>query len=152
MFKRKGNGGLWSCRTGPGSPFFWYASFLYFLKRVVFVKWHVSFFRIYMFADSDVTFYWRALGRKGNMLTVSYDNQYLHSFTYYSSRIGSNKGDYVVPDQFSHNISFSYSLQKGRYNVSLECRNFTDEKLYDNFSLQKAGRAFYGKLRVCFGN
>lgn len=47
MFKRKGNGGLWSCRTGPGSPFFWYASFLYFLKRVVFVKWHVSFFRIY---------------------------------------------------------------------------------------------------------
>lgn len=106
----------------------------------------------YMFADSDVTFYWRDLGRKGNMLTVSYDNQYLHSFTYYSSRIGSNKGDYVVPDQFSHNISFSYSLQKGRYNVSLECRNFTDEKLYDNFSLQKAGRAFYGKLRVCFGN
>lgn len=106
----------------------------------------------YMFADSDVTFYWRDLGRKGNMLTVSYDNQYLHSFTYYSSRIGSNKGDYVVPDQFSHNISLSYSLQKGRYNVSLECRNFTDEKLYDNFSLQKAGRAFYGKLRVCFGN
>ena len=53
-----------------------------------------------------------------------------------------NKGDYVVPDQFSHNISFSYSLQKGRYNVSLECRNFTDEKLYDNFSLQKAGRLF----------
>lgn len=106
----------------------------------------------YMFADSDVTFYWRDLGRKGNMLTVSYDNQYLHNFTYYSSRIGSNKGDYVVPDQFSHNISFSYSLQKGRYNVSLECRNFTDEKLYDNFSLQKAGRAFYGKLRVCFGN
>ena len=106
----------------------------------------------YMFADSDVTFYWRDLGKKGNLLTVSYDNQYLHSFTYYSSRIGSNKGDYVIPSQFSHNLSLSYSLQKGRYNVSLECRNFTDEKLYDNFSLQKAGRAFYGKLRVCFGD
>ena len=51
----------------------------------------------YIFADSDVTFYWRDLGRKGNALTVSYDNQYLHSFTYYSSKIGSNKGDYVVP-------------------------------------------------------
>ena len=47
----------------------------------------------YIFADSDVTFYWRDLGRKGNALTVSYDNQYLHSFTYYSSKIGSNKGD-----------------------------------------------------------
>ena len=106
----------------------------------------------YIFADSDVTFYWRDLGKKGNALTVSYDNQYLHSFTYYSSKIGSNKGDYVVPNQFSHNLSLSYSLHGGRYNLSFECRNFTDEKLYDNFSLQKAGRAFYGKVRVYFGN
>lgn len=106
----------------------------------------------YMFADSDVTVYWRNLWKKGNTLTVSYDNQYLHSFTYYSSRIGANKGDYVVPNQFSHNLSCSYSLQNGRYNLSFECRNFTDEKLYDNFSLQKAGRAFYGKVRVYFGN
>ena len=106
----------------------------------------------YIFADSDVTFYWRDLGRKGNALTVSYDNQYLHSFTYYSSKIGSNKGDYVVPSQFSHNLSLSYSLRDGRYNLSFGCRNFTDEQLYDNFSLQKAGRAFYGKVRVYFGN
>lgn len=106
----------------------------------------------YIFADSDVIFYWRDLGRKGNALTVSYDNQYLHSFTYYSSKIGSNKGDYVVPSQFSHNLSLSYSLRDGRYNLSFECRNFTDEQLYDNFSLQKAGRAFYGKVRVYFGN
>lgn len=106
----------------------------------------------YIFADSDVTFYWRDLGRKGNALTVSYDNQYLHSFTYYSSKISSNKGDYVVPSQFSHNLSLSYSLRDGRYNLSFECRNFTDEQLYDNFSLQKAGRAFYGKVRVYFGN
>jgi outer membrane cobalamin receptor len=106
----------------------------------------------YMFADSDVTFYWRNLWKKGNTLVVSYDNQYLHSFTYYSSRIGANKGDYVVPNQFSHNLSLSYGLKNGRYNVSFECRNFTDEKLYDNFSLQKAGRAFYGKVRVYFGN
>lgn len=106
----------------------------------------------YIFADSDVTFYWRDLGRKGNALTVSYDNQYLHSFTYYSSKIGSNKGDYVVPSQFSHNLSLSYSLRDGRYNLSFECRNFTDEQLYDNFSLQKAGRAFYGKVRIYFGN
>lgn len=102
----------------------------------------------YMFADSDVTFNWRNLWKKGNVLTVSYDNQYLHSFTYYSSNIGANKGDYVVPNQLSHNLTLSYSLCNGRYNLSFECRNLTDERLYDNFSLQKAGRAFYGKVRV----
>lgn len=102
----------------------------------------------YRFADSDVTFYWRNLWKKGNTLTVVYDNQYVHSFTYYSSAVGSNKGDYVVPDQFSHNLSLSYSLRNGRYNLSFECSNLTNEKLYDNFSLQKAGRAFYGKVRI----
>ena len=51
----------------------------------------------------------------------------------------------------SHNLSLSYTMKNGRYNVSFECRNFTDAQLFDNFSLQKAGRAFYGKFRVFFG-
>ena len=106
----------------------------------------------YLFADSDINFYWHDCLRKGSVLTVTYDNQYLHSFTYYSAKLGANKGDYVVPDQFSHNLTLTYSLGRGRYNFALECRNFTDERLYDNFSLQKAGRAFYGKVRVHFGN
>ena len=55
-----------------------------------------------------------------------------------------------VPQQISHNLSLGYSIRNGRYNISVECRNLTDEKLYDNFSLQKAGRAFYGKFRVYF--
>lgn len=105
----------------------------------------------YIFADSDVTFYWRNLWRKGNTLSLTYDNQYLHSFTYYSANIGSNKNDYVVPSQFSHNFTLSYSLSNGRYNFSFECRNLTNEKLYDNFSLQKAGRALYGKVRMYLG-
>lgn len=106
----------------------------------------------YIFADSDVNFYWYGLGGNGNVLTVTYDNQYTHSFSYYSSNIGSNDSDYIVPDQFAHNLTISYGVGNGRYNVSIECRNFTDADLYDNFSLQKAGRAFYGKVRVYFGN
>ena len=105
----------------------------------------------YLFADSDITFTWHNAITKGDLITITYDNQYLHSFYYYSSRIGTNKDEYMVPKQFSHNISVGYSLQGGRYNFSVECRNLTNEKLYDNFSLQKAGRAFYGRLRIAFG-
>lgn len=106
----------------------------------------------YMFAYSDVNFYWHGLGGKRNVLTVTYDNQYTREFCYYASNIGSNSSDYMIPDQFSHNITISYGISKGRYNISLEGRNITDAKLYDNFSLQKAGRAFYGKVRIYFGN
>lgn len=104
----------------------------------------------YQFANSDVTFYWRNLWKKGNTLSVTYDNLYMHSFPLYSEAVGS-ESEFVVPTQFSHNLTLSYGIN-GRYNISFECRNLTNEKLYDNFSLQKAGRAFYGKVRVYFGN
>ena len=105
----------------------------------------------YQFANSDVTFYWRNLWKKDNTLSVTYDNLYMHSFPLYSEAVGS-ESEFVVPTQFSHNLTLSYGIQNGRYNISFECRNLTNEKLYDNFSLQKAGRAFYGKVRVYFGN
>ena len=106
----------------------------------------------YMFADTDASFCWAGLGRKDNTLTLTYDNQYTHSFCYYASNLGSNSNDYMVPDQFAHNLAISYGIMGGRYNISFECRNLTNASLYDNFSLQKAGRAFYGKVRVYFGN
>lgn len=104
----------------------------------------------YQYANMDVAFYWHDLGKKGNLLTITYDNMYLHSFSKYWENLGDKDSQFIVPAQFSHNLTISYSIHHGRYNLSFECRNFTDEKLYDNFSLQKAGRAFYGKLRIYF--
>lgn len=104
----------------------------------------------YQFANSDISFFWSDFLKKDNMLTLTYDNLYMHSFPLYSEALGS-ESDFVVPTQFSHNLTLSYAMQGGRYNFSVECRNFTNEKMYDNFSLQKAGRAFYGKVRVYFG-
>lgn len=104
----------------------------------------------YMFADTDINLYWHGLGAKHNVLTLTYDNRFTRKFCYYTSNIGANSDDYMVPDQLCHNISLTYSIKDGRYNLSFECRNIGNAALYDNFSLQKAGRAFYGKIRVCF--
>ena len=106
----------------------------------------------YTFANFDANFTWRDLFTKGNVLTVSYDSYYQHEFPLYWEALGDPRTKSKVPEQFSHNLTIGYSIRNGRYNLSLECRNLTDEKLYDNFSLQKAGRAFYGKIRVYFGD
>lgn len=105
----------------------------------------------YLFANTDLSLTWNNCGMKGNVLTFTYDNYYQKEFPLYSESLGSKDSKNVVPEQFSHNVSLTYSLKKGRYNVSLECRNLTDARLYDNFSLQKAGRAFYGKVRIGIG-
>jgi len=70
----------------------------------------------YQFANSDVTFYWRNLWKKGNTLSVTYDNLYMHSFPLYSEAVGS-ESEFVVPTQFSHNLTLSYGIQNGRYNI-----------------------------------
>ncbi|MGL5937135.1 MAG: TonB-dependent receptor domain-containing protein [Phocaeicola sp.] len=104
----------------------------------------------YQFANSFASFYLNDLGAKGNKLTIGYDNNYMHAFPLYSEALGS-ESSFVVPTQFAHNLSLTYAFCQNRYTFSLECQNVTDEKLYDNFTLQKAGRAFYGKVRVNLG-
>lgn len=106
----------------------------------------------YFFFNADATVYFRNLIKKGNMLTVNYSNTYVHEFSLYWENEGSSSSKLKVPEQFSHNVNVGYSLKNGQYNISFECRNLTDERLYDNFSLQKAGRAFYGKIRYTFSN
>ena len=39
-------------------------------------------------------------------------------------------------------------MKRGRYNIALECTNFLDKTAYDNYKLQKPGRAFFAKFRL----
>ena len=98
-----------------------------------------------------MTLTWHGLGGRGSVLTATYDNSYTHSFSRYAPNLGQDTDRFSVPMQLSHNVSLTYSIRDGRYNFSFECRNLTDARLYDNFRLQKPGRAFYGKVRVSFG-
>ncbi len=104
----------------------------------------------YLFANADVSFGVKDCFAKGNFLTITYNLQYVHEFPLYWETHGNQRNKQRVPTQLSHDLSLLYSIQEGRYNISLECINLADAALYDNFSLQKAGRAFYGKFRFYF--
>lgn len=106
----------------------------------------------YRYASFDAALTGHDLPARGCTLTLAYDNYWQHDFPLTWENIGDSATKARVPEQFAHNLSLSCSLRNGRYNLSIECRNLTDERLYDNFSLQKAGRAFYAKLRVHFGD
>lgn len=105
----------------------------------------------YRYANWDANLYLDNFFHKGNRLTFTYDGFWQHDFPLYWENLGAKESKLMVPRQLSHNLTFTYAVQGGRYNFSLECRNVTNADLYDNFSLQKAGRAFYGKVRVYFG-
>lgn len=99
----------------------------------------------FLYGNADMSFFLNDLWKEGNLLTVGYNLQYVHAFYLYWPSLGSDKLD--IPKQLSHDLSLTYSMAEGKYNIALECRNLLDARLYDNFSLQKPGRSFDIKFR-----
>ncbi|MFI3285585.1 MAG: TonB-dependent receptor [Rikenellaceae bacterium] len=106
----------------------------------------------YMYANADgrVNFY--DVFSRDDHLYLVYDLFYQHEFPLYWEGYGDKDTKKYVPTQWAHNITLHYVIKGGKYNFSLECKNLTDAMLYDNFSLQKAGRALYGKVRINLGS
>ncbi|MFR9166783.1 MAG: TonB-dependent receptor domain-containing protein [Dysgonomonas sp.] len=101
----------------------------------------------YIFGNFNLGFSKRNLFIKDTELTVDYFLNYVKEYYLSWSSYGEKDSKAEIPKQLSHDISVGYSLQNGRYNVSLECNNLTNEELYDNYKLQKPGRSFGIKLR-----
>ncbi len=85
--------------------------------------------------------------KQGNTLNFNYYLNFTERYFLTWVEFGSDNSKYVIPRQLSHDMEISYSLKNGKYNISAECRNIFDAKLYDKYYLQKPGRAFYIKLR-----
>lgn len=81
-----------------------------------------------------------------NQLNIGYSLNYVHEYFLTPNQLGSNNQD-NIPTQLSHNIGASYELLKGKFNISLELKNISNEDLYDNYLLQKPGRSFFINLR-----
>jgi len=101
----------------------------------------------YMFGNADASLFFRNVLKKGNHLTVGYNFQYVHAFYLSWPGQGTAGEKLTIPRQFCQDVNLVYSLADGRYNVAFECKNLVNNRNYDNFSLQKPGRAFNVKLR-----
>lgn len=100
----------------------------------------------YLFGNGDVSVMLSDVFGKGKDLNFGYNLLYVHAFYLYWPSLGSDKFD--VPEQLSHDVNVTYTTGKnGRLQLVAECRNMLDTQLYDNFSLQKPGRSFSGKIR-----
>lgn len=84
---------------------------------------------------------------KQTRLQFNYSNQFVNWFYLNWESRGSIESKNKIPSQFIHNLGLAYSVQNGKYNISVESLNVTNTIAYDNFRLQKPGRSFYIKLR-----
>ena len=97
----------------------------------------------YFFANADASYNFTGIFAKEDKLSLSYTLLYTDEFYLTWQSEGAKN---TVPSQLSHDISLTYTTPGKRFSISAEAKNITNELLYDNYSLQKAGRAFYAKL------
>lgn len=101
----------------------------------------------YFYGNADASVFLQDVFKKGNNLSIGYNLLFVDKFylSWPSQGLASSKKQ--TPQQLSHDANIVYTLANGKYNIALECKNLADARLFDNFTLQKPGRAFYVKLR-----
>ncbi|MBB3698220.1 TonB-dependent receptor [Flammeovirga yaeyamensis] len=83
-------------------------------------------------------------------LTTSWTSKYVHQFFLNWESSGDPAEKLTIPTQLTHDLNIEYSFERGKYNTTLTVSNITDAEVYDNFKIQKPGRAFYLKFRYYF--
>ena len=104
--------------------------------------------RPWAYANTEVSYTFSNVVLTGSRLRLTADYQWVHWFYLTWEAFGSASTKSKVPTQHLTNASLLYSWHEGRYNVSLECTNLLDALAFDNYRLQKPGRAFFLKFRL----
>lgn len=104
--------------------------------------------RPWAFANAEASYTFHNVGLKDSRLRLTVDYQWVHWFYLTWAAYGSASSKAMVPTQHLTNASLAYSWHGGRYNLSFECTNLLNALAYDNYMLQKPGRAFFVKFRL----
>jgi outer membrane receptor protein involved in Fe transport len=106
----------------------------------------------YLFGSFDAGYRLKKAFFTHDVLAFGVGGNFVEEFYLFWPSQGSVGTKFIIPRQFTQDVSVTYSLQNGKYNMAAECTNLSNVKVYDNFKLQKPGRAFSVKLRYFFHN
>ena len=108
--------------------------------------------RPWTYCNVQAAYTFNGFGLPDGRLIIGASYQWVHWFYVTWAAYGSAASKPTVPTQNLLNANLLYSWHGGRYNISLECTNITDSLAYDNYMLQKPGRAFFLKFNYYLCN
>ena len=104
--------------------------------------------RPWLFGTAEVNYTFYDVCRKNSSLRLEASYQWVHWYYLTWEAYGSKESKAQIPAQHVVNAGVTYSLENGKYNVSVNCDNLFDRLVYDHYKLQKPGRSFFLKFRV----
>lgn len=110
----------------------------------------------FLTANGSIQYTINNLFAKKSLMSFNYNFGFVESFyTIQPPNKGiSNRKDLLesskTPRQFMQDIGFSYVFPNKQFVVSFDAKNIFNKQAFDNFAVQKPGRAFYVKLNYSF--
>ena len=104
--------------------------------------------RPWIFGNAEAGYTFHNLFQESSFLRLDVSYEWVHWYFLTWEAYGARESKARIPAQHIVNATLTYSWKGGRYNFSLECSNLLDKLAYDNYKLQKPGRAFFAKFRL----
>jgi len=95
--------------------------------------------------NSNISYFHNNLFLKNSRASVYYNINYVEGFLRNWSNVGSANLS-RIPTQYPMDLGATYTFPKNKIVLSFDAKNIFDKQIYDNFGLQKPGRAFYAKV------
>lgn len=95
--------------------------------------------------NANIAYSHKNLFLKNSKVSVYYNINYVKSFLRNWSNVGSANLS-RIPTQYPMDLGITYTFPKNKFVLGLDMKNMLDKQVYDNFGLQKPGRAFFAKI------
>jgi outer membrane receptor protein involved in Fe transport len=104
--------------------------------------------RPWLFGNAEAGYTFRNIVLPESKLRLGCTYQWVHWHFLTWEAYGTLETKARIPTEHICNADVAYSWKDGRYNIAIECSNFLDKLAYDNYKLQRPGRAFFAKFRL----
>ncbi|PWK77253.1 outer membrane cobalamin receptor [Mucilaginibacter oryzae] len=100
----------------------------------------------FLFANGQLLWNHEHAFQPADRFSAWLQGSYVHWYYLYWANDGDASTKAIIPTQFTATAGISYAFARDRYALSMEVKNLTDGKVYDNYSVQLPGRSFHLKL------
>lgn len=100
----------------------------------------------YLLANAGIEYTITDFIQKKSKIFTYLQSSYVHEFFLRWPSLGVANQKDIVPTQLVFDIGISYTFPSERLSLAIDVSNLLNEQVYDNFLLQKPGRAIFAKI------
>lgn len=95
--------------------------------------------------NGQAAYFFNDLLQRDSKTSLFANLSYVNGFYRNWANVGSRNQDYIT-EQYPLDVGITHTFPKNRWVLSLDAKNILDQQIFDNFGLQKPGRAIYAKM------